>query len=315
MIRYILKRIFSVIPVLFVVAVAVFLLIRLSPGDPALVILGSDATPESVDQLREKLGLTLPLYQQFVIWFLGMLKGDLGNSIFFNQPVVEVILSHLGPTLSLAIFAQIIAILVAIPIGILASTHRNSLLDQSVMGFSLLGISVPSFLLGLFLILIVSVNLGWFPVAGYQPMSSGIWNHLYLLTLPAIALGYMMVGLIARMTRASMLDVLNNGYIKTARSKGLNEKVVTYKHALRNASITILESVGQTFTILIGGTVVIETVFNIPGIGHLIINAIERRDFPLIQGIVLYSAAAHVFINLVVDLLYGVVDPRVRLNK
>lgn len=312
---YILKRLLSLIPVLLVVAVVVFSIIHLTPGDPALVILGPDAPLEAIDNLREELGLHLPLYEQFVIWMSGVLKGDLGDSIFLKKPVVEVFMNQLGPTLSLSIMAQIIAIIFAIPMGILASTRKGSTIDQTMMGISLFGISVPSFLLGLFLILIFAVQLGWFPVAGYKPLSAGIWNHINYLILPALALGFMQAALITRMTRASMLEILNANYIKTARAKGLREKVVIYKHALRNAFITILEVLGQTFSTLIAGAFVVEAVFNIPGIGQLMVNSVERRDFALIQGTVLIVAVVHVLINLVVDLLYGLVDPRVRLNR
>lgn len=312
---YIFKRLVSIIPILLVVAIAIFSIIHLTPGDPATTILGSEASPEQLESLREELGLNRPLPEQFIFWILDVVRGDLGSSIFMNKPVSEVFLSHLGPTLSLSIFAQIIAILIAIPSGVLASRKRGKATDQFVMSTALLGISIPSFLLGLFFILVFSVNLGWFPVSGYKPLSAGFFTHLEYLVLPAVALGFMQSALITRMTRSSMLDTLSQNFIKTARSKGLSQSIVIYKHALRNAFVTILEVIGHSFTTLLAGAVVVEFVFNIPGVGQLIVNSIGRRDFTLIQGSVLLIAIAYVFINLIIDLLYGVVDPRVRLNR
>lgn len=312
---YILKRLLSLIPVLLVVAVVVFLLMHITPGDPAAVILGPEASPAEVAELREELGLNKPPIEQFVSWFGNVLQGDFGTSIFMKQPVSQAFFEHLGPTLSLAIMAQVLAIVVAIPLGVLAAKFRGSILDQTFMGISLLGISVPSFLLGLFLILLVGVELKWLPVAGYKPIDAGILNHIKYLILPAIALGSMQAALIARMTRSSMLDVLNANYIKTARSKGVKETIIVIKHTLRNAFIPILTIIGQTFGTLVAGAAVVETVFNIPGIGQLIINSVERRDFAVIQGSVLLIAVSYVLINLVIDLLYGVIDPRVRLGR
>ncbi|MDI2585640.1 ABC transporter permease [Psychrobacillus sp. NEAU-3TGS] len=312
---YILKRLLSLIPVLLVVAVVVFLLMHITPGDPAAVILGPEASPAEVAELREELGLNKPPIEQFVSWFGNVLQGDFGTSIFMKQPVSQAFFEHLGPTLSLAIMAQVLAIVVAIPLGVLAAKFRGSILDQTFMGISLLGISVPSFLLGLFLILLVGVELKWLPVAGYKSIDAGLLNHIKYLILPAIALGSMQAALIARMTRSSMLDVLNANYIKTARSKGVKETIIVIKHTLRNAFIPILTIIGQTFGTLVAGAAVVETVFNIPGIGQLIINSVERRDFAVIQGSVLLIAVSYVLINLVIDLLYGVIDPRVRLGR
>ncbi|MED3573674.1 ABC transporter permease [Cytobacillus praedii] len=312
---YILKRLLSLIPVLFVVAVVVFLIIHITPGDPASVMLGPEASPREVAELREELGLNLPLYQQFTSWLAGVVQGDFGWSIFMNEPVLQSFFSHLGPTLSLAIFAQLLAVMLAIPFGVIAAKRRGTIIDQTFMGGSLIGISVPSFLLGLLLILLFAVQLRWLPVAGYKPLNAGFFLHIRYLILPAIALGAMQAALIARMTRSSMLDILNANYIKTARSKGLREKIIIYKHALRNAFIPILTVIGQTFGTLVAGAAVVETVFNIPGIGQLIVNSVERRDFAVIQGTILLVAISYVLINLVVDLLYGVIDPRVRLNR
>ncbi|MGN7399444.1 ABC transporter permease [Cytobacillus praedii] len=312
---YILKRLLSLIPVLFVVAVVVFLIIHITPGDPASVMLGPEASPREVAELREELGLNLPLYQQFTSWLAGVVQGDFGWSIFMNEPVLQSFFSHLGPTLSLAVFAQLLAVVLAIPFGVIAAKRRGTIIDQTFMGGSLIGISIPSFLLGLLLILLFAVQLRWLPVAGYKPLNAGFFLHIRYLILPAIALGAMQAALIARMTRSSMLDILNANYIKTARSKGLREKIIIYKHALRNAFIPILTVIGQTFGTLVAGAAVVETVFNIPGIGQLIVNSVERRDFAVIQGTILLVAISYVLINLVVDLLYGVIDPRVRLNR
>ncbi|TBL73302.1 ABC transporter permease [Paenibacillus thalictri] len=312
---YLVKRVFSLIPVLFVVSLMVFMVIHLTPGDPAAYMLGEDASPQQVAELRAQLGLEQPIYVQYIKWIGGVFRGDLGFSFFMKEPVTHAILNHLGPTLSLSIFAQILAILIAIPFGIMAANRRGSAADQTLMGASLLGISIPSFLLGLLLVLLFAVTLKWLPVAGYKPLSAGLWTHLKYLILPAVALGTMQASLITRMTRSSMLEVLNAGFIKTARSKGVKERNVIYRHALRNAFIPILTVIGQTFGMLVAGAAVTETIFNIPGIGQLIINSVTRRDYSVIQGVVLFVTFAYVFINLVIDLLYGVIDPRVRLNR
>ena len=315
LIMYIFKRIFSLIPVLFVVSIAIFLIVHLTPGEPASVILGLEATEEQIEALREEMGLNLPIYQQYIDWVAGVFQGDLGESYFMKEPVTEAIFNHLGPTVSLAILAEIVALILAIPIGIIAAYRRGSVTDQTLMAASLLGMTIPSFLLGLLLMLFVGVQLQWLPVAGYEPLSNGLWNHFQYLILPAISLGAIQTALVARMTRSSMLEVLNTNFIKTARSKGVKEHKVVYKHALRNAFLPILTVIGQSFATLVTGAVVVETIFNIPGIGQLIINSIERRDFAVIQGVVLFVTLAYVSINLVVDLLYGVIDPRVRLER
>ena len=315
MVNYIVKRVFSLIPVLFVVSIAIFLLVHLTPGDPASVMLGVEATEEQLKELRKEMGLDLPIYQQYLNWIGGVLQGDFGTSYFMKEQVTHAIAEHVKPTLSLAIFAQIITILIAVPLGIAAANRRGTFADQSIMGVSLLGMSIPSFLLGLFLILLVGVKLGWLPVAGYQPLSSGLWNHIKYLIMPAISLGAIQAALVARMTRTSMLEVLNTNFIKTAQAKGVKKRAIIYKHALRNAFLPILTVIGQTFGVLVAGAVVTETIFNIPGIGQLIINSVERRDYAVIQGVVLFVTLSYVFINLIIDLLYGFVDPRVRLDR
>jgi len=232
-----------------------------------------------------------------------------------NESVIEAILPHLGPTISLGILAEIIAITLALPLGILAARRKGSVTDQSVMAFSLLGMSIPNFLLSLFLILVFSVSWRLLPVAGYAPLSDGLWEHIKFLILPAFALGTAHAALIARMTRSAMLEVLNANYIKTARAKGVKEKWVIYKHALRNAFLPILTVIGQSFLGLMGGTAIVETIFAIPGIGQLIVNGVMRRDYAIVQGAVLYVTFAFVFINLAVDMLYGIVNPQVRLDS
>jgi len=315
MFAYISKRLLSLIPVLFVVTIAIFLIIHITPGDPAATILGIEASKEEIQELNEELGLNRPIHEQYISWVAGLMKGDLGDSLFMHQPVRTAIVEHIGPTLSLAIMAQLIALLLAIPFGIIAAYRRGSLADFSLMGVSLLGMAVPSFLLGLFLMLLIGVKLQWLPVAGYEPLSNGIWAHMQYLILPGISLGTIQAALITRMTRASMLEVLNLNYMKTARAKGLNEMRVLLKHAFRNAFLPILTVIGQTFGVLVTGAVVVESIFNIPGLGQLILNSIARRDFAVIQGVVLIVTIMYVAINLFIDLLYGFVDPRVRLDR
>nr|WP_253300655.1 ABC transporter permease [Paenibacillus lautus] len=312
---YITKRLLSLIPVLAVVTIAIFLIIHITPGDPAAAILGMEASQEEIQQLNQDLGLDRPILEQYTSWVANVFKGDLGDSIFMNQPVSVAIAEHATPTLSLAILAQVIAIILAIPFGIIAAYKRGSIADYTLMGMSLLGMALPSFLLGLFLMLFVGVKLQWLPVAGYEPLSSGLWEHMKYLILPGISLGTIQAALITRMTRSSMLEVLNLNFIKTARSKGLHEMKVLFKHAFRSAFLPILTVIGQTFGTLVTGAVVVEAIFNIPGLGQLILNSIARRDFAVIQGVVLVVTLMYVTINLIIDLLYGAVDPRVRLER
>ena len=312
---YIIKRLLSLIPVLFVVSIVIFSIVHITPGDPTSFMLGEEATEEQLAEARTQLGLDAPIYEQYFNWIKKAVVGDLGESYHMNMSVNEAIKTHIGPTLSLAILAEIIALCIAIPLGIVAAIKRGTATDQTVMGISLLGMAIPSFLLALFLVLIIGVQLQWLPVAGYRPLDSGLWNHLKYLIMPAISLGTIQAALIARMTRSSMLEVLNTNYIKMARSKGVVERKVIYNHALQNAFLPILTVIGITFGGLVTGAVVTETIFNIPGIGSLIINSVERRDYTVIQGIVLFVTFVYVMINLVIDILYGVIDPRVRLEE
>lgn len=309
---YLLRRLLAVIPVMLVVATVAFVLIHLSPGDPASVLAGPDASADDVARVRRTMGLDQPLPVQLVKWYARLAQGDLGHSIFLRRPVLEAIVDRLEPTLLLTGWATLIAVLIGVPVGVVSARHHNTAVDQSFMALALLGLSIPNFLLGLLMILVFGVWLGWLPVAGYVPLDQGLWLNLRSLLMPAVSLGLVQSALIARITRSSMLDVLREQYILSSRAKGLREDVVIYKHALKNAIIPTLTVVGITFAILIGGAVVIETVFNIPGLGRLIISAVLRRDYPVVQGVVLLIALAYTLVNLLVDLAYLAIDPRIR---
>jgi peptide/nickel transport system permease protein len=311
---YTLKRILSLLPVLLVISVFIFLLVYITPGDPAAILLGMDATPADAAALNRRLGLDKPPVERYFIWLGNLLKGDLGTSYFMQQPVSRAIAEHLGPTLTLSLLAQLIAVLIAIPAGLIAAEKRGSPLDGLLRGLSLLGAAAPGFLLGLFLMLIFAVLLRWLPVAGYAPLSRGLGEHITYFILPALSLGLVQSALIMRMTRSSVLDVLHQNYIRTARSKGLREHQVLFVHAFRTAVLPVLTVIGQSFGSLITGAVVIESLFNIPGLGQLVINAIRRRDFLVIQGVVLCVTLMYTGVNLITDLLYGILDPRVRLE-
>jgi peptide/nickel transport system permease protein len=314
LLAYTIKRLLSLLPVLLVISVFVFLLVYITPGDPAALLLGMDATPADAAALNHRLGLDKPLPERYIIWMGNLLRGDLGTSFFMQKPVTEAIREHLGPTVTLSLIAQIFALLIAIPAGLVAAGKRDSRLDGALRLLSLLGVAVPGFLLGLFLMLIFAVTLRWLPVAGYAPLSRGPWEHIKFFILPGISLGLVQSALIMRMTRSSVLDVLHQNYIKTARSRGLKENRILLFHAFRNAALPILTVIGQSFGSLITGAVVTESLFNIPGLGQLIINAIRRRDFLVIQGVILLVTLFYAVINLAVDILYGVLDPRVRLE-
>jgi peptide/nickel transport system permease protein len=296
-----------------VVAVFVFSLIHITPGDPAAYMLGPSASPAEVEHLRGVLGLNLPLYQQFVLWLGRAVRGDLGQSIFMGIPVSDSILERLEPTFLLTLLAVIFMVVIGIPAGTLAATRRNTMADQLVMAASVLGLSVPSFWLGLNLIRLVGVRLRWLPVAGYVPLAQGdVWASVRTLLMPAFSLGFINAALIARITRSSMLEVLGLDFVRTARAKGLPRATVIWRHALGNAILPVLTAVGNSFTVLLGGLVVTEQVFAIPGVGQLVINAVLRRDYPVIQGTVLYIVALYITINIGVDVLYAAADPRIK---
>ena len=309
---YIARRLLALIPVALVVATISFVLIHLAPGDPASIIAGPDATADDVRRIQRQLGLDAPLPVQLVRWYGRLVQGDLGQSIFLRKPVTEAILDRVEPTLLLTLFAIVIAVVIGVPAGVISARYHNSATDQALMVVALLGVSIPNFLLGLLFILFFSVWLGWFPVAGYSPLEYGWARTLRSLVLPGFALGLVQSALIARIARSSMLDVLREQFITAGRAKGLAERAVVYKHALKNAMIPTVTIIGISFAILISGAVVVETVFNIPGLGRLIISAVLRRDYPVIQGVVLCIAFLYMLINLVVDLSYVLFDPRVR---
>ncbi len=310
--EYVLRRVVALVPVLMVVAVVSFSILHLTPGDPAGVILGFNATQEDIDRVHRQLGLDQPLLVQFVRWVGGVLRGDLGESLFMGQPVTQAIREHLEPTIMLTLYALVIAVGVALPLGILAPTRRTRLADQGLIIFSLLGVSIPDFLLGLLLILFFSVRLHWLPSAGYQPLSAGLWPNLRSLLLPAIALGAMQSALLTRITRSSVLEVLNQEYVNTARAKGLSAAAVLVRHVLKNALIPIITTIGLVYAVLMAGAVIVETVFNLPGVGKLVVNSVLRSDYPVIQGAILLVAVMYVLINLAVDVIYAFVDPRIR---
>ncbi|MGH8067754.1 MAG: ABC transporter permease [Candidatus Entotheonellia bacterium] len=310
--KYIAKRLWSLVPVMFVVATLVFFLVHLTPGDPAAVILGPDAPQEAIAELRARLGLDKPLPVQFVRWFGQVLQGNLGESIFLRRPVVQAIVERLEPTLLLAGMATVLAVVIGIPTGVLAAVYRNTWLDRLFMSISIFGVSMPNFWLALNLIFLFALTLAILPVSGYVPLRDDPLMTLRFLLLPAFSLGFPQSALIARMTRGSMLDVLSQDYVKTARAKGLSEQLVIYKHALKNTMITVITVIGIVLAITLSGSVVIETIFGLPGIGRLIINSVLRRDYPVIQGTVLCIAASYVLVNLLIDLLYIYLDPRIK---
>ena len=312
MTAYIVRRLLATIPVMVVVALFVFLLLHLTPGDPAAVIAGDDASPAEIEGIRHKLGLDLSMWAQFAIYVGNLLRGDLGTSIFSNLPVLTLVKQRLEPSLVLAVSTLVIAIALAVPMGVLAAWKARTLIDRVVMGFSVLGFAVPVFLIGYLLIYVFAIELRWLPVQGYRPLSQGIEQTARSILLPAIALSMVYMALIARMTRASMLEVLSEDYIRTAHSKGVATIVVLLRHALKNAAVPIVTVIGIGLTLLISGVVITETVFNIPGLGRLTVDAILKRDYPIIQGLIILFAGVKVLVNLAIDISYVFFDPRIR---
>ncbi|HWT63218.1 MAG TPA: ABC transporter permease [Ochrobactrum sp.] len=309
---YLLKRIFALVPVLLLVSVFVFLLLRLTPGDPAAILAGDAATTEQLERIREAMGLNEPILTQYFIWMGKILQGDLGVSLISGVPVLDLVSQRIGPTISIAVLTIIIAVLAAIPMGVIAAWRHRSWIDYLVMSFSVLGFSVPVFLVGYVLLLIFSVNLGWLPVQGFKPISSGFGGFMERAILPALTLASIYIALIARMTRAAMLDVLGEDYIRTARAKGVSDRRLLFVHALKNAAVPVVTIVGTGFALLISGVVVTESIFNIPGIGRLTVDAVLARDYPVIQAMILLTSALYVFVNLLIDLSYTLFDPRIR---
>lgn len=313
--RFLLKRMAGAAVVLVIVAILVFLLTRLASGDPMALLLGDQATAVDIAKARTQYGLDKPLPAQFALWVGELLQGNLGQSIFLQRPVAQALLERAEPTLFLALFAVAIAALIGVPCGMAAAIWRGSAADQVLSGLAMLGASIPSFWMGLILIQFFAVHLGWFPASGYGDPGMGLGQRLYHLALPAMVLGLLNSALIIRFTRASMLDILGEDFVRTARAKGLPERVVMVNHVLRNALVPIITVLGLTTALMIGGTVVTETVFNLPGVGNLVVRAVLRRDYPVIQGTLLVIAGIYVLINLVIDLLYTLVDPRIRLES
>ncbi|WP_408008484.1 ABC transporter permease [Pseudalkalibacillus sp. A8] len=309
--KYIIRRIFDLLPTIFVVAVIVFIITRMIPGDPAAVMLGPQASVEDIEALREELGLNAPLYTQFLQYISNLATGDFGVSLTYNEPIVHLILDRFPNTLVLAVSALIIAFMIGVPAGIISASKQNSLLDYSVMLISLIGVSMPIFWLGVMLVLYFSVNLGWFPATGMGTLEDGFIPYIKHLILPSITLATIPMATFARITRSSMLEVISQDYIKTARSKGLSEFWVICKHAFKNALTPLLTVLGMQISMMLGGAVLTETIFSWPGMGRLIVDAIDKRDFVVVQGTVLFIAVIFVLVNLLVDIMYKVVNPRV----
>ena len=314
MLSYILRRLLGVIPVMVVVGVFVFSLLHLAPGDPAAIIAGDNATEANIARIRANLGLDRPLLEQFGKWTWATLQGDLGVSMFSNVPVTQLVEQRMGPTFSLAFTTMLVAVVIAITLGVLAAWKSGSLLDRAVMGLAVTGFSVPVFVVGYIMVYFIALQWRWLPVQGYTPMSEGLWPWLRHLILPSFALGLAYVALIARITRASMLEVLAEDYIRTASAKGVATLPMLLRHALKNAAVPIITVIGIGVALLISGVVITESVFNIPGIGRLVVDAISRRDYPIIQGVMIIFAAIYVLINLVIDISYSFLDPRIRYS-
>jgi peptide/nickel transport system permease protein len=312
MLNFIARRLLATVPVLVIVAVLVFLLLRLTPGDPAAILAGDAASTDQIAQIRSSLGLDRSIPVQFGIWVGHLATGDLGESFYYKQSVTSLIGQRLEPTLSLALMTIVIAVLASVPLGVIAAWRFGGWFDRALMGFSVMGFSIPVFVLAYILIWIVSVKLGWLPVQGYKRLADGFWPYLQHLILPSLTLSVIFIALIARVTRASVLEALGEDYIRTARAKGLREAQVLIRHALANAAVPIVTVIGIGIALLIGGVVVTESVYAIPGLGRLTVDAVLARDFPTIQGVILFFSVVYVMINLLVDLSYVFFDPRIR---
>ncbi|HET9339754.1 MAG TPA: ABC transporter permease [Casimicrobiaceae bacterium] len=312
MLGFLARRLFATIPVMAIVAVLVFSMLRLTPGDPASIIAGAAATSADVAGIREKLGLDRPIVEQFAIWIGNMLRGDLGESFFFKKSVASLVADRIEPTLALATLTMLWSIAVAVPLGVVAAYRQGTWVDRVVMGFSVLGFSVPVFVIGYVLIYVFAIELAWLPVQGYQPLREGFGGFLQRLVLPSITLSVIYVALIARITRTSVLEVLGEDYIRTARAKGLRRTTVLMRHALRNAAVPIVTVIGIGAALLIGGVVVTESVFSIPGLGRLTVDAVLARDYPTVQAVILLFSFVYVLLNLLVDVAYTFLDPRIR---
>jgi peptide/nickel transport system permease protein len=309
---YLLRRVLAAIPVMGVVALFVFLLLRLTPGDPAAILAGDNATSEQLERIRTSLGLNEPLYTQFFTWIGKLLRGDLGVSLSSSQPVLKLIGQRIEPSIAIAISTIILSVLIAVPLGVIAAWKRGTIIDRFVMGLSVIGFSVPVFVIGYVLIELFAIDLRWFPVQGYRSIANGFGPFFERLILPTLTLSFIYIALIARMTRAAMLDVLGEDYVRTARAKGINEAGVLLHHALRNAAVPVITVIGTGFALLISGVVVTESVFNLPGIGRLTVDAVLSRDYPVIQGLILLTSGVYLGVNLLIDVAYTLLDPRIR---
>ncbi len=312
MARFIVVRLVNSIPVLLIVSLVSFSIMQMVPGDPASIMAGPQATPREVEDMRQALGLNKPFLDQLVIWYGNLLQGDLGRSILLGRSVGQAISERLGITLALAFFGFTVTLAIAVPAGVFAALKQNSWVDQAVMTIALAGVSLPNFWLGLMLIVLFSVVLDLLPAGGYVPLAEGLWPWFKSLILPSVSLAMLQVGLLARITRSAMLEVLRQDYIRTARAKGLARIYVVGKHALKNALVPVITVIGIVFSLLLSGSVVIETVYSLPGLGRLLATSILSRDYPVIQGGLLVTAAMFVFVNLAVDVLYALIDPRLR---
>jgi peptide/nickel transport system permease protein len=314
MTTYVLRRLVAFVPTMFAISFLVFLMLYFVPGDPAQMILGVDATPAAVEALQEEMGLNRPFLTRLVGWYADAVQGDFGRSYYLNRTVVQAVLERVPVTFQLTGLALLIAVLIGVPAGIVAAVRQNTWIDALVMGVAMLGLALPGFLLGLLLIFFVALPSGWFPTGGYVPLFADPLGNFRSLALPGVSLGLAQGALIARMTRSSMLEVLRLDYVRTARAKGLPERDVINRHVLSNSLIPIITVVGIVAGVLLGGAIAIETVFTLPGVGRLVISAVKRRDYPLIQGVILFVTFSYLAVNLVVDLLYALVNPRVRYS-
>ena len=312
MLAYIARLLLATLPVMAMVAVVVFAILRLTPGDPAAIIAGDDATNDRLALIRASMGLDEPIHLQFAHWVGQLLRGDLGVSLLSGKPVLGMIGDRVGPSLALGIGTMLLTVVIAVPLGVIAAWKHGGLLDRGIMVFSVFGFSVPTFVIAYLLIYLLAIQLGWFPVQGYRPLAAGFWPFAQRLWLPIMALSAVYVALIARITRSSVIEVMNEDFIRTARAKGVRERAVLMKHALRNAAVPILTVIGIGVASLLSGVVVTETVFNLPGLGRLVVEAVLARDYPVIQGLILLFSLTYIFINLTVDVLYSVFDPRIR---
>jgi peptide/nickel transport system permease protein len=313
--RFLAGRLLTAVPILFVVSLVTFLIMWIVPGDVSAEIAGGDATPAEIEAIRQRLGLDRPFLERALAWYGDLLQGDLGHSYLLNRSVADAVLERLPVTLSLAALALVIAVVIGVLLGILAAVRHKTWLDQAAMITALIGLSIPDFWFGIVMIILFGVYLGWLPTGGFVPITEDFFGWAQSMALPAMTLAFTQMGVIARMTRSSMLDVLNQDYVRTARAKGMRARTVIFKHALVNAMVPIVTVVGVIAGVLLSGAVVIEAVFSLPGVGRLIVGAIQRRDFPIIQGGLLVTAAVFVFVNIVVDVLYGWFDPRVRDDR